>query len=88
MKVYVVAYRTDDLERSPTEVRYGLEPTAESRYVTRALAVTDCMLLNSHRLSIGAHCCAFTVDDLPTGDFGIICTCHPPTFIGEAMLEH
>jgi hypothetical protein len=76
MKAYVIGQKLDAQNWS-MEVQYGPEPIPELRYATRELAVTDCMHLNRQRLKIGAHCCAFTVEELPAGDFCIICICHP-----------
>ena len=81
MKAYLLGYKIGSPEQWPLRAQYGLEP--KSLYVTRELAVADCIYLNRLRLTIEAHCCAFAVDELPEGGFGIICICHPMKFIGS-----
>jgi hypothetical protein len=76
------AYAMKDQVSAPSEnsqfaIRYSNEPMAESRYSTREQASADCVRFNKNRVHVGTHCCAFAVDPLPEGDYGIICTCHP-----------
>lgn len=85
MKAYLIGYKVGSPQVIPLEAQYSLEPAL--RYATRGLAATDCMHLNRQRLTIGAHSCAFAVDELPEGGFGIICICHPVILIGETLAE-
>ena len=75
MKAYATSYGLD--QDTNLKVQYGSQPTPQSRYKTREQAAQDCVRLNQSRLYFGSHCCAFAVDKLPEGDFGIICACHP-----------
>lgn len=78
MKVYAIRYKSIELDQNTQlGIQYGAAPCPESRYRTRELAAADCVRLNQRRVQIGSHCCAFAVDQLPEGDFGIICACHP-----------
>ena len=75
MKAYAINYGLD--LTTQVDVQYGSQPTPESRYSTREQAARDCVRLNQTQVRIGSHCCAFAVDKLPDGGFGIICACHP-----------
>jgi len=75
MKAYAINYGLD--LSTQVNVQYGSQPTPESRYSTREKAAQDCVRLNQVRFHVGSHRCAFAVDKLPDGDFGIICACHP-----------
>lgn len=81
MKTYALLQRLVDRKQdSQTCIQFGAEPTPESRYGTREQALADCLILNRSQVYVGSHCCAFAVDQLPQGDFGIICACHPIQF--------
>jgi hypothetical protein len=41
------------------------------------MAAAECVRLNKIQVRFGSHCCAFAVDQLPEGDYAIICACHP-----------
>ncbi|HEY1580285.1 MAG TPA: hypothetical protein VGF82_24740 [Terracidiphilus sp.] len=76
------AYATKDHaiavnENIKVSIRYTTEPSASSRYTTRELASAECVRFNQSHVHEGSHCCAFAVDRLPEGDYGIICACHP-----------
>jgi len=75
MKAYAFNYGLD--LSTHVKVQYSAQPTPKSRYSTREQAAQDCVRLNQSRHHVGSHCCAFAVDKLPEGDFGIICACHP-----------
>ena len=81
MKAYVIGYEFSSHQDGSMGVRFGLEPIVECRYATRDLAMTECIDLNRQHSTMGMHCCAFTVDELSEGDFGIICVCHPVTTV-------
>jgi hypothetical protein len=75
VKAYAINYGLD--LTTQVKVQYGSEPTPESRYSTREHAAKHCVHLNRSRVHVGSHECAFAVDKLPDGAFGIICACHP-----------
>lgn len=75
VKTYAINYGLD--LTTQVKVQYGAEPTPESRYSSRERAAQDCVRLNQSRHYVGSHQCAFAVDKLPDGGYGIICTCHP-----------
>jgi hypothetical protein len=75
MKAYATDYGLD--QSMQFNVQFGSQPSPQSRYKTREQAAQDCVRLNRTRHFVGSHCCAFVVDKLPEGDFGIICACHP-----------
>lgn len=64
-------------EDTQIAIRYSSQPSAASRYSTREQASADCIRFNKTHVHVGSHCCAFAVDRLPDGDYGIICACHP-----------
>jgi hypothetical protein len=78
MKAYAMADRVI-VQGGDTQIaiRYSKEPSAKSRYSSRELASADCVRFNQTPVHVGSHCCAFAVDPLPGGDYGIICACHP-----------
>jgi hypothetical protein len=78
MKAYAMADQVS-VQGGNTHVaiRYSKEPSAKSRYSSRELASADCVRFNQTPVHVGSHCCAFAVDPLPEGDYGIICACHP-----------
>jgi hypothetical protein len=75
MKSYAINYGLD--LSTQVKVQYDSKPTPDSRYSTREQASQDCVRLNQSHLHVGSHRCAFAVDKLPEGGFGIICACHP-----------
>lgn len=75
MKLYAVSSEVS--EDNLVEIRYGVAPCGAFRYATRELATLDCVRLNQNQFHVGPHRCAFTVEQLADGDFGISCVCHP-----------
>jgi len=75
MKAYAISYGLD--LNSQTNIQYGSHPTPDSRYSTREQAAIDCVRLNESDIYAGSHRCAFAVDKLSDGGYGIICACHP-----------
>lgn len=75
VKAYAINYGLD--LTTQVKVQYSSEPTPDSRYSTREQAALDCVRLNQNDFQAGSHRCAFAVDKLPDGGFGIICACHP-----------
>ena len=80
MKAYAVSSKVSDDNR--VQIQYGEVPVAEFRYATRERATDHCVRLNKSEWRVGSHRCAFAVDKLPGGDFGIICACHPLSCFG------
>lgn len=85
------AYATKDQaialsENIKVSIRYTTEPSASSRYLTRELASADCVRFNQSHVHVGSHCCAFAVDRLPEGDYGIICACHPMLGVDQRVM--
>jgi hypothetical protein len=78
MKVYALEYQEigQDQNTQPG-IQYGSNPSPGSRYTTREMAAAECVRLNKIQVRFGSHCCAFAVDQLPEGDYAIICACHP-----------
>ena len=78
MKAYVVSREIDRQEGWLVDIRFGSQPSPQSRYSSRSLAQADCSTLNRFVIHGNvSHRCSFTVDELPDGTFGIICVCHP-----------
>jgi hypothetical protein len=78
MKAYALKHQDLGVdENTQPEVQYGSKPSSGSRYATREMAAADCVRLNQIQVRFGSHCCAFAVDQLPEGDFAIICACYP-----------
>jgi len=75
MKAFAIHYKLVDGAR--VDIQFGGEPSLEFRYTTRELAAADCVRLNQVEPQTNSHCCAFAVEQLSEGDFGIICACHP-----------
>lgn len=77
MKAYVVRYRTSPEDSRRIDVMYAPDLSPESRYASRQLAEAACRNLNGFEVRVGMHQCAFSVDPLPDGGFGVHCVCHP-----------
>ena len=78
MKAYVVSREIDGQEGWLLDIRFGPQPSPQSRYDSRSIAQADCSALNRFVICSDVdHRCSFTVDELPDGKFGIICVCHP-----------
>jgi hypothetical protein len=77
MKAYVIEYGLRLENPQTIEVVYGNDPDTRSRYETFQEAEATCRNLNLFEVRVGQHQCAFSVDSLPGGDFGVFCICHP-----------
>jgi len=75
MKAFAIFYRAIDEGR--VDFQFSSSPSPQFRYASRDLAANDCLRLNRAECHVGDHRCSFVVDDLPEGDFGIICASHP-----------
>lgn len=82
MKVYATGYRpkekpTEEQQRSPYtehEVFYSKEPHWKMGAYE---AESQCKVLHSIRVHVGEHFCTFTVEELPGGEFAVVCLNHP-----------
>ena len=87
MKVYVLRYgptakqETGERQKSPsdrlenTEVEYSREPVW--RMPSLRLAKGERDLLCEMQVHVGPHYCEFSVEELPEGDFALVCLSHP-----------
>lgn len=75
LKVYAVS--TEVFPDTHIQIQYGATPFGVFRYATRELTAVDCVRLNRNQFQVGQHCCALTVEQLPDGEFGLTCICHP-----------
>lgn len=85
MKAYVVGYAPEKKEKRgkeedlykpiPTLVQYSKGP--EWTMGERARADWECRFLDGLGVRVRDHCCAFSVEVLPEGDFAIVCLSHP-----------
>jgi hypothetical protein len=86
MKVYVRGYRQKDADEAQppkllferaedVEVQYCKEP--DWRIAFRELAESELRILTDMRVHVGLHYCEFAVEELPEGEFAIICPSHP-----------
>jgi len=75
LKFYAVSAEVFD--HNHVQIQYGPDPLGAFRYVTRERAAVACVRLNQIQFHGGSHCCALTVEQLPDGEFGLICVCHP-----------
>jgi hypothetical protein len=86
MKVYVLGYRQKDkgkveppkrpFERiEDVEVQYCKEP--EWKIAFRELAESELRILSEMHVHIGPHYCELAIEELPEGEFAIVCPAHP-----------
>jgi len=87
MKVYVRGYgplRKEEIspQRRPFDpiqdhgVEYRATPD-DWKMSTRDEAEMHCQDLNRMQVHVGPHYCEFSVEELPEGDFAIVCLSHP-----------
>jgi hypothetical protein len=82
MRVYVDDYKPKKriiegniIEIYPEhEVFYSKEPRWKMR---RSEAEAECTTLRNIAVRVGVHVCDFTVEELTTGEFAIVCSSHP-----------
>jgi hypothetical protein len=93
MKVYVRGYQQKDADKvqpskhpfegvSDVEVQYCEEP--DWRIAFREMADSELRILTDMRVHVGLHYCEFAVEELPKGEFAIICPSHPELHSGRA----
>jgi hypothetical protein len=86
MKVYVRGYRQKDADKvqppkrpfepvEDVEVQYCNE--LDWKIAFRELAESELRILTGMRVHVGLHYCEFAVEELPEGEFAIICPSHP-----------
>ena len=84
MKIYVCGYdqildekQASRLRIKPRQivVKYCTDPVP--LFNTRLEANMDCAMLRTASVSVGTHFCDFSVEELPSGQFAIICASHP-----------
>ena len=86
MKVYVRGYRQKNADEvhphkrpfervEDIEVQYSNEP--DWKIAFRELAESELRILTDMRVHVGLYNCEFAVEDLPEGEFAIICPSHP-----------
>ena len=86
MKAYVIEYGPRLEDTRQILVVYGPDPKPELKYATRQAAEAICRKLNLFEVRVGRHQCAFSVDQMPDGDFGIFCVCHPRHFAARSSV--
>ncbi len=84
MKAYVRGYDTivdkgRTPKKQPEPPQFVVEYRAEPEWVieTRYEADAECQILRRHSVSIGIHFCDFSVEELPSSGFAVICANHP-----------
>jgi hypothetical protein len=86
MKVYVLGYQQKDEDKveppkrpfdhvENVDVQYCKEP--EWKIMLRGLAESELRILRDMRVHVGSHYCEFSVEELPEGEFAIVCLSHP-----------
>ena len=92
MKKYVLGYRPKEKEKESKgrpfepagdiEVAYSKE--AQWKMPMFYLANIECDILRGMRVHIGSHNCEFSVEELPEGEFAIVCLFHPDPAAGRS----
>lgn len=93
MKVYVRGYRQKDADKvqppkrpfervENVEVQYCKKP--DWKIAFRELAESELSILAELRVHVGSHYCEFAIEELPEGEFAIICPSHPELHSSEA----
>lgn len=88
MKAYVLGYRTktdEEIEaQRRTAVPFARIEEIEVQYHSRPVwripsheAEWRCAELQRSRIHVGQHYCEFSLEELPEGNFAIVCESHP-----------
>lgn len=78
MKVYVDGFGPKDSQKPlNTRLTVAYSASPERTWGSLLHANSDCEYLNRHRIHVGQHLCYFSVEELPSGDFSIVCLTHP-----------
>jgi hypothetical protein len=86
MKRYVIGCRQKDEDKieppkrpfdpvGNVEVQYGDGPDWKMPF--REYAETELRTLAEMRIHVGPHYCEFSLEELPEGEFAIVCLSHP-----------
>lgn len=84
MKVYVAGYRPEKKEpeqirsddpKTDYEICYSRDPEWKMEFINQA--ESECRILESFGVHVGSHSCRFSVEELPEGEFAIVCLSHP-----------
>lgn len=88
IKVYVLGYRPEENEtdgsnkegerpQKPPAIVVGYTDDPQWKMAYRAEADLQCSMLNTRAVRVGTHFCSFSVEELPTGEYAIVCGEHP-----------
>jgi hypothetical protein len=88
IKVYVLGYRPEESEtdrpdkegespQKPPAIVVGYTNDPQWKMAFRHEADLHCSILNTRAVRVGAHFCYFLVEELPTGEYAIVCPEHP-----------
>jgi hypothetical protein len=84
MKAYVRGYDTildkgQDSKKQPEPPQFVVEYRGEPEWVieTRYEADAECLILRRHSVTVGMHFCDFSVEELTSSGFAVICANHP-----------
>jgi hypothetical protein len=87
MKAYVTGYRSADKEKEPRgkvppfglkdNVDVGFHRHAEWRMSFQEEAKAELQILQGMKVHVGGHFCELSIEELPEGDFAIVCLSHP-----------
>jgi hypothetical protein len=84
MKSYVRGYQSRKPEGSaaqnaalPNEVEVEFTRVAQWRIPAREVAGYECEILQRMRVHVGAHNCEFSIEELSSNEFAIVCLSHP-----------
>lgn len=86
MKAYVAGYREKEKEEdkekgrkiaSRTEIEVGYSKEPKWTVASREEANYQCRTLRGVDVHVGPHYCEFSVEELPNGEFAIVCLSHP-----------
>jgi hypothetical protein len=77
VKVYVRSFRPLDLKPGGIECEIFYTTQPEWKITTLWYAETKCGILHGLRCGVGSHLCQFSVEELDSGRYAIVCESHP-----------
>jgi hypothetical protein len=86
MKAYVTGYRSKEKdEKQSKESRFEHKGNVDVffhkdvnwRMQSLEEAKAECQCLRAMKVRVGEHSCDLSVEELPEGDFAIVCLSHP-----------
>ncbi len=88
IKIYVLGYRPEESgtgvpneegerPQKPSPIVVGYTDDPQWRMAYRAEADLQCSMLNTRAVRVGTHFCSFSVEELLTGEYAIVCAEHP-----------